>query len=64
MEAASRVVYRFCLLLVWVKSLIHARKILDKMNKWTNGVRTVDRALLFRVLQLNFLGSHVLYSAS
>ena len=34
------------------------------MNKWTNGVRTVDRALLSRALQLDFLYSHVLYSVS
>ena len=34
------------------------------MNKLTNGVRTVDRALLSHMLQLDFLGSHILYSIS
>ena len=57
---------------------LHARKILDEddyeydyniiiimmMNKWTNGVLTVDRAFLSRALQLDFLGSHILYSVS
>ena len=45
---------------------LHARKILDEYyyDDIIKPGRTVDRALLSRALQLDFLGSHVLYSVS